>query len=400
MGHNFTAFAPEDVDDAKRGEPSFDLTDWATKRRLECVGPTIVEACATVSPPWPDYVFNAARGEIVPNRFGQAAHVLEEISATDGQFDGPGQWFGTRLVTRRSLKSFFGLGDERPNEPFAANAAWAPTTSVMLRIPEVALLPRTVVRSSGHLPFVGNPELSERGLPGMRFRSSRWISESDIDSLVSAATPASTITARYLSLVIDHGMLLVQRNGFVRDQALDQLVDVAGAIAERLVGVKELNAAFSDTLPPPNHERWPGHLRPSSELVSAMVRDAGVLDLRQEDAVAFHRAFPRVPFPGVASGVLHGKLKGSGIVGRVAFTVQGGPTRGSYRTAVITTARPGASTPVGGVLVASTDQYVEVMDGLVCCWPRLRTVSGLAAVATVEAAAVTLRETGFADPVQ
>ena len=54
MGHNFTAFAPEDVDDAKRGEPSFDLTDWATRRRLECVGPTIVDACATVSPPWPD----------------------------------------------------------------------------------------------------------------------------------------------------------------------------------------------------------------------------------------------------------------------------------------------------------------------------------------------------------
>jgi hypothetical protein len=50
MGHSHAAYAREDVEDAKRGEPSFSLDRWATDRGLEFVGQALPGSFGSVSP--------------------------------------------------------------------------------------------------------------------------------------------------------------------------------------------------------------------------------------------------------------------------------------------------------------------------------------------------------------
>lgn len=59
------------------------------------------------------------------------------------------------------------------------------------------------------------------------------------------------------------------------------------------------------------------------------------------------------------------------------FNAQGGATEGSMRASVVIAAPPEARpTPVGGVNVAGTRLYVELVDDVAACWNLDRAVEG------------------------
>lgn len=383
MGHNHTAYAREDVEDAKRGAPAVSLESWAGERGLTFLGSALAGAFATVLPLWPDYLFNVCRGEVAPGRLGQLAHELDELPATNGKIDAGGTFYGTRLTTRHGLRSFIGLERERPNEPFAANAVWVPTTAVSVRVPEVTLLPRVRIRMSGWLDR-GGRDLAHVGLPGFRITDSGWIDDAVAETVGAAAGPLGQIDAQYVSLTIDHGVFSMVRNGFVSDPAvLDHLMATAAAIAEGLAAA---------TLPLPESLPW---CDPQPHEAEAFDRAADETGMTRVDPLDFHRSHRRLPFPGRAHGLLHGTVPGTDAQGHLAFTDQAAHTGGTYRTVVLLPAAPGASTPVGGTVHAPTDQYVEVVDGLAVSWPRTRSVGRLDVVERTDAGVRALRESGL-----
>ena len=232
MSHSHTAYAPEDVEDARRGAPSVSLELWGASRGLAFPGPGLAGQLITVLPPFPEYQFNVCRGELVQGLFGPVAHELHEIEAHEGSIRAGGAFFGTRVVTRRGLKSMIGWSDDRPDEPFAANAAWAPTTKVVVRVPEAALMPQVVIRNAERMR-IDHPDLGPHGMPGYRLADNGWISPELQAWLGLACAPLLSVDASYVSLRLDHGLLAVARNGFMHDPAtLDHLVTTAATIAE------------------------------------------------------------------------------------------------------------------------------------------------------------------------
>lgn len=386
MGHNHTAFAPEDVDDARRGAPATSLEGWATGRGLTYFGSALIGSFVNVLPRFEQYTFNMSRGEVGPSRYGQVAHLLEELPATDGKIDGGGTFYGTRLVTKRGLGSFFGFEKARPDEPFAANAAWAPTTGVALRVPELALLPRVGLEvQSSFLNFSGSRDLGPTGVPGWRLHASDWVSDELAVAVAESVRPLAGLGAAWGRVLVDHGQLALVRNGFVADpDVLDHLVATACTIADGLA-----TAAPS----PPGTPPW---CQPQEHETAAFRQGAEQFGMALAEPVELHRAHRHLPFPGRALGLLTGNLPGTAAAGHLAFAVQGGRTTGTYRTVVIAPAAPGASTPLGGVVHQPTDQYAEVADGLAVSWPRVRSVGRLEAVEKSAAGVATLRDLGLA----
>lgn len=386
MGHNHTAFAREDVDDARRGAPATSLEGWAADRGLAFVPSGLMGSFVTVLPRFEQYTFNVCRGAVVPGRYGMLAHLLEELPATDGEIDGGGTFYGTRLVTKRGLGSFFGVEKARPDEPFAANAAWAPTTGVALRVPELALLPRLSLEvESGFLNFGGGRDLGPAGVPGWRLHASDWVSDELAAAVTAAVRPLAGLGATWARVLVDHGQFALIRNGFVADPGvLDHLAATAGAIVEALVATAPLPTGTPPWCQPQEHE------------AATFRQGATELGMAVGDPVELHRAHRHLPFPGRAHGLLTGTLPGTSTAGHLAFAVQGGRTTGTYRTVVIAPAAPGAATPLGGTVHVPTDQYVEVADGLAVSWPRVRSVGRLDAVERSAAGVATLRDLGLA----
>ena len=397
MSHSHTAYAPEDVEDARRGAPSVSLELRGASRGLAFPGPGLAGQLITVLPPFPEYQFNVCRGELVQGLFGQVAHELHEIEAHEGSIRAGGAFFGTRVVTRRGLKSMIGWSDDRPDEPFAANAAWAPTTKVVVRVPEAALMPQVVIRNAERMR-IDHPDLGPHGMPGYRLADNGWISPELQAWLGLACAPLLSVDASYVSLRLDHGLLAVARNGFMHDPAtLDHLVTTAATIAENFAAGAEPSPAFATRLPAPDPVAWPGFLTPQPHEIEAFARLADANRMVQEDALSLHRSFRRLPFPGVAKGVLRGVVPGASADGRVVIAVQGGRTSGYYRTVVLVPAAQGATTPVGGILHQATDSYVEVSDGVAAAWPRTRTPNGFDSEASISRAVAAIRDRGLAD---
>ena len=83
--HSNAAYAPDDVEDAKRGRPRVSTQPWAHDRGLEYMGSSLPGAFSPVMPIWQDYVFNLARGSLSPTRFGYVANELDEIGLDDSR---------------------------------------------------------------------------------------------------------------------------------------------------------------------------------------------------------------------------------------------------------------------------------------------------------------------------
>jgi hypothetical protein len=406
--HSHAAYAIADVEDAERGEPAISLEPWAARRGLEYLGSSLPGAFTPVMPTRQAYVFNLSRGPFGSGRFGCLAHELDEVGLDDkGSPRIPGGYVHLSIRTklggiRGILRTSAHLDDKRPDEPFAARAFWLPVTAAAVRVPEAALLPVVVVKSAERFPVAGNPRLDEHGLPGFRMRGSQWIDDALRAALAGAARPLAGLGASHVALRLDRGVVSVTQNGFLADEArLDLLASTVVQVAEALAAVAAPLVApesFAVPLPPPDRSTWPpGYHALERHEVDVLARVAAELAMAPEDPVAFHRSRPLCPVPGRAMGVVRGLLPGTGVEGRVGFFVQGGATNGSYRSAVMVPARPGAATPLGGTLDGTSDLYVEVADGVAHAWPRARSHGALDAAGTVAAAVPTFRRLGLAD---
>jgi hypothetical protein len=193
---------------------------------------------------------------------------------------------------------------------------------------------------------------------------------------------------------IGYGQVVVAQQGFLgTHEELDALAQAASLLAD---GVRSIvrrarpPRPFGEALPEPEwlpqvaalpgdkHTFWPvGALL---ERVYAVARER---DMALEDSFAFHAAFPNLPVPGEAFGVLRGPLPGTGgVQGRLAVCAErqmqlpmdlphwlkgaGGDVGCDV---VMLPAAPGAvDTPDDGERVE--DMRVAVRDGVLLVWRR------------------------------
>jgi hypothetical protein len=402
---NHAAYKAADVEDARRGHPAVDLAPYGRSRGLEPLGQAQVGHVAGLNPRWPDYVFNVLRGELVAGRFGTVQHELDEIAlADDGEPTQGGSYFGRRSTARPGLRSLIGLRKEPPNEPFAAQALWMPTTGIKVLVPEAALLPRLVVRTADHAAFT-EPSL----VPGFRMVSSRWVGD-DLRQAVGAAIGPTLqgLGTTFARLELAHGALGLRVDGFRADPAdLDRLVAAVGAMAAMLGGLaapwwapgpfSDPLGAFDRSTHPAGYRSFDGDMDRSG--MDAMARDAAAFGMVVEDPVALHRREPRLPLPGTSLGVLAGPLPGTTTFGRLTWQTQSHPGSSAYlRPAAVVEARPDApALPVGGRLVADTDMYVALADGRAGCWTRTNSPGRLETADLATRAVATFRAAGVAD---
>lgn len=415
--HSHAALAREDIEDSKRCAPAGSLEAFAQARGLAFNGQAVMGALAGVLPRWPEEIFNCCQGPIGA-RYGLVEHELMAIPVSDG--DGSirmnGAFHAVRQGSVPGTKKWMlpgaGVIDlfRRPKpekEAFSGFAIWVPATTVALRLPEAALLGAFRVRSADRATPLGNPTLDAFGLPGFRFTGEPEDVPQQTRAAIlggAAGQTLAAVRAPYVSLNVHHGQLALTRNGFVLDAAvLDELIAQALAIADAIAAVcRPQDAApvpFSTLLPPP------GPPAPHPVLGDKAVdgwevdldRAAAALSMTREDPAAYHAAFPRIPIPGRARGVMVGTLPGEGLPGRLAFHQQGGITRGSMRGAALFAAPPGTpDSQPGGARHERTDMYVEVREGVVFCWSRARTFGEFDATDVAARAQATVRELGLA----
>ena len=413
--HSHAALAREDKDDAKRCAPAGSLASFAQARGLRFSDSVILGALCGVLPTWPDYVFNCSHGDLGGGRYGLVQHELMEVSADENGTGGSGiRMNGSFHSPKRGSPPgwkkrmipgarFIGLFEPK-NEPFAAFASWLPTTTVAVRVPEAALVGTIRLRSADRVHLFGSGNLEQYGLPQFSFldKGQHLSEEARVAILAGdAGRWLAAVRAPYVSLSVHDGQLALTRNGFVMDEAaLDELIAQAVAIAECIAQVcrpgAPASAPFADPLgvvAPQGANTAP---IPPDDWDTFLDTAAAELGMAREFPYAYHAAFPRLPVPGRARGVLRGTLPGDGLTGRLAFHQQGGIARGTVRGAALFAAPPGTPDgPLGGVRHEPTDMYVEVSEGIVCCWNRVRTPAALEAADLAARAQATVRTLGL-----
>lgn len=381
------------------------LAGYAAARGLEHLDQAQVGAFRGVLPTWPDYIFNAMRGAIPGGWFGLIEHELEEVEVDQGGIREAGTFYGSRHTYRNPeglLGVVTGLSwKETPNEPFAANAAWAPATRAVVRVSEAALLPELLVRRRDRM---SSPlGLDAYGLPGFGL-SRRDLPEDLVRAICSG--PVGQVLASlpypHVELRLRCGAVTIQRNGYATSEAeLDHLAQATCAVA---VGLRDVAGPllaprpFAEALPPPGEVDpafAPWYPRPFETWADGIRRVAEERGMANEDVVGFHQAHPTLPMPGVALGVVHGEIPGLGRTGRLVFTQQGGSTSGSVRGSVVLDADPSAPPlPLGGLLVPETDQFVEHLGAVTAVWNKTRLWDGYHSLALIEATKQTLQRLG------
>ena len=287
--HGYAAYAREDVEDAKRGHPGVELRGYAAARGLEFLGNRLAPGFGSLTPAWPEHVFNCN---------------------------------GTILLKEPEDKA----------GPFGANAIWVPSTKVAIRLPEAALIPQIIVMRKDRLPRFGSRNLGDYGLPGFRLGGNGELGDSLLHRIFGG--PAGKVLAGldypFVAFQVDHATLSLQRNGYARDDgSLDRLIEAgcglaravreaAGSLtAPRAFGERLLRPAWTD----PAYRPW--ELNHLLEWWDVFRRVAAKFQMELEDPAAYHRAFPSIPVPGVAHGVMHGQLPGTTAVGRLAWYSEG-----------------------------------------------------------------------------
>ena len=397
FGH--AAFSPDDVEDARRGRPAVQLRPIIEGLGLKFADNEMPGAFVATMPSWPDYVFNGGRGALPGGRYGQVGHELLEIEvAQDGL-----QMGGSMYAVRSSYKNtgFFGFHNAPPNEPFAANHAWAPSTAVHVRAPEAARLPRIVVIEKSRIPAWGNPRLEDHGLPELRMVETNGVTPELIAAVADVCRPwLERRSDPYLRMRVLSGTLNLTVNGYRADPGdLRQLVDAAEGIANGLAAMlpRPLGVPFDNPGPAVGStDPLPGVPRAWPQYTAMFAETARVSGLRNEDATHLMSLLPRNPIPGIPWGVLFGTPAGTTKPCRIVWHNQGGRTESSVRGGMITLARPGASTSVGGVLHGPTAMYAEVVDGFAYCWNQQRS-GDVDAQAVAQSGVTTLRALGLAD---
>ena len=422
------AFAAEDVQDARRGEPAGDLTHYANARGLRHMGSLRSGYLLGVAPARAEHAFNTCVGEVVPGRYGYVSHELQLVgfatSRSGRRMQMGGEFHGKRLGDPNPVLNLIpvvgDLGlDQLDDPPFPRGYATVPSTVVAMLVPEVALAPRFAIATASRMPDTF-PLLADVGLPGYRLRGDT-LDASERERLVggTVARVLESIAGPYVRLEVVHGQLSLTVNGFLTEPAaLERIVAVAGRIADGLATAShEARPAspFAVGLPTPPPVVAPPKrrgLRLGPITISrggsmaapegtdpdgwgaGFARAADEFGLTREDPDALHRAFPRLGVPGRARGVLRGRLPG-GLDGRLTVH-QHTPGAHDVRTAVLVAAPDEVpATPVGGLDHEATGLRICINDGVVACWSKALRHAEIATADTSQRAARALHDLGI-----
>lgn len=373
--HNRAAFSREDVEDAKRGHPDFELRDYAAARGLEWLDHTTPAGYRAAIPGKEELQSSVLRGALPGGEYGVLAHEGLEIGYSADSFDWGGTYYGIRVVSGGvGLKGMLPLSG-RANEALVR----IPCTVAGARLPESVgsqLGMRIDTRHSSP-PFsfgnrvkldgvIGIADWSIWGNPRVAPETVARIFAEPIDALLREHAEDGLFQA-----VVWWGTLVVRRNGFLREAAaLDDLGHATSLLAGRLREVCLAQAdpkPFDVTLPPHSSREFgdPAACFNLSDQWNLWARElVARLQLQREDPLAYHRAFPSVPIPGQAAVVLRGALAG---VGEARLVVH--REREASRPGLLVAAPQGIEeTPPGGVAERERGVRLEVRGGLLAVW--------------------------------
>lgn len=393
------ALGPDDVEDARRGRPAIGLQGFAEAMGLAYRDQEMAGAFISTLPRWDNYIFNGMRGTLPGGRYGQLGHELLQVEIGSDGIRMTGTTYASR--TTFSNSGLFGRGEAPKDEPFVGNYAFLPTTAVHVRAPETSRLPLMVIIEKSRTALMGNPKLDQYGLPGYRMVGSEHVTDQLTGEFARICQPwLSTRNDPYLRVRVYHGLVNLTVNGYRSDPAdLRHLLQATEAIADGLAGMMAgaPTPPFDAPGPDVGSLTLPGVSRPFPAYSTAFAEAARVYGMHDEDPLHLMSMQPRNPIPGLPWGVLFGTPHGAGRSCRLVWHNQGGRTTESVRGGIITVARPGVDTPVGGLLHEPTAMYVEVVDGVAYCWNQRRHFGELGSAPLIEQGLATLRATGVAD---
>ena len=362
--HNRGAFSPDDVEDAKRGHPDFDLREYAAKRDLEFLNHGTPAGLRAAMPCDEGLQSNVIRGKLPGGAYGVVAHEGLEIPCSTDSPDWGGEFYGVRLKLKGSLNP---LGDS------PQGTMRVPCTIVGTRVPETAgthpYIRIDTRRSSPPFSFTNRAKLDDGW--------SVWCEPKPDPTTVEelATDPVGDLLRQHsedglFQAVVWWGTLVVRRNGFLNPDELDELARAAATIGRRLRDVCLPLAdpkPFVTELPPPQWKQprsVPAGFHPGEVWRKWALETAERDRLAVENPFAYHGAFPSLPAPGTAYVVLHGDVPEIGAA-RIAVHREGDDVR-----AVVLTAAPGGAkpTPPGGIPFPDHAARLEIADGLRAVW--------------------------------
>lgn len=318
----YGAYKLADVKDAKRRRPGVTLEPYARARGLEFLDTLTPNGYQGVVPGDSRLQFNVLRGALAGGRPGILFHHVLAVPH-DGDASGTGltvSVFAPKVGARDLLSFVPWLGDvfdaAIPPKDKRPDAVGVPTTEAAALVPEAATV----------APFrIG----AGRGLTEL---SGRKVDPGFVERLL--ATPFGAVLREhgnrpYFRLGVGYGQLSIRVDGYLdRDDELDALVQAVSAAAEGLAQTcAPLHAPgdFADPLPDPG---WPRQPRDALNREAPIPPTSWLPRLRAyanqhgstpEDAFAYHRAFPRLPVPGVAFAVLRFTAPGTATPARLAW---------------------------------------------------------------------------------
>jgi hypothetical protein len=379
---NRAAFSRDDVDDAKRGNPAFDLRGWAAERGLEFLDHSTPAGYRAVVPCEPELQSNVVRGTLPGGAYGVMAHEGLEIGYTGESLDWDGTFHSLRVTAKsgdsaaETALSFVPVvGILFGSSPTAK--VRVPTTVAGARVPETAgtqtFLRIDSRRSAPPHSFSNRTKLDRLGMGGWSIWGEPAVDPALVEALV--AEPIGNLFRYHaqdglFQAVVWWGTLLVRRNGYLQPEAMDELGIAVALLATRLrevCGPRNEPRPFDAPLPAP---AWRGDgaspvgFNPLNPWRKWMLETSERLGLQLEDSHSYHRAFPFVPVPGMAHVVMRGALPH---VGEGRFVVH--LERESARPAVVLPAPAGAApTPPGGRPFPDHGARLEVAGGLLSVW--------------------------------
>ena len=357
--HGFSAMAREDVADARRRRAERSIAPWAAARGLEVHGTARLAGFAPAQPRFLEEQQELLRGVLPGGRFGILFHRLLQTHAGGDSAAMPGSYYGVfvkppRGALRRALTpnrswipvigAFLDDGVDDHETAFGMHGAWAPTTVCAVHVPEtVAAGFSCVLRSRSRTPWARGVVEDVGSLKALA-RAGAFLQDARVRSLLAS------LDGPYWEVRLDHGVLVVQRNGFVvEDAELDALCAFACALGDALVAC---------AVPAATLDRDPGLAGGWSEDAA---RTAAARGLVLEDGADLHRARPSLPLPGRAHVAFrHGDTR------VVLCTDQPVRVLKAMRPVLVAPAPGVAETGPGGVGVPGARVFVR--DGMAVVW--------------------------------
>lgn len=379
------------IADGFRGRPDTDLSGYAGSRGLAYRGQTSQMGYLAAFTWAPELQWNVMRG-VLPG--GERGVLLHEVKVLDP--DAPGTFYGKKSGPAGGIK----MTDFIPGSELV-NTGWdffkCPHTTAAVRIPEATgLLHGLFVARRSERYRAGDGDVWRRR-DLREFDIEGWAAvvrkraDADVADQVLSWPVHDVLSAPHehgFTIEFMYGQLVVFQQHFLEEpEELDAFCGLVSRLARTIREICERSLRpqpWDAELPPPEwldfvagrpYERH--ILAPQGAWLERIVHVARERGLAVENPLDFHQAFPRLPVPGEAFGVLRGDdIRLLCCVERSirdisalndAFEDVGGPV--GCNVAVLPA--PGAADTEGGVDGVKTDwgRYA-IKDGLLAAWMR------------------------------